>query len=303
MKWRKLGLVFSPPHGIPWMAGYAAVPVADHIDGALFRVYVTPRDSRNRSHIAAFCLDLKRLDAIRDLTQAPLLSPGEPGAFDDSGAMTAWLVNHEKKKYLYYLGWNAGVTVPFYNSIGLAISDDGGQSYRRASRGPIIARDDCDPFFTACPCVLREENVWRMWYPSCVRWEPVGSTLRHHYNVKYAESNDGLHWRKTEAVAIDFASQDEYAISRPSVLKTGGRYRMWYSYRGQAYRIGYAESTDGIHWQRKDDEAGIDVSPNGWDSEMIEYPFVFAHNDRLYMLYNGNDYGRTGVGLAVLEQD
>ena len=77
---------------------------------------------------------------------------------------------------------------------------------------------------------------------------------------------------------------------------------MWFSYRsgtGQKYRIGYAVSIDGAIWKLALDDAGIDVSLTGWDSEMIEYPFVFDHKNDRYMLYNGNGYGKTGFGLAV----
>ena len=76
---------------------------------------------------------------------------------------------------------------------------------------------------------------------------------------------------------------------------------MWFSYKGGSYRIGYAESADGLHWERRDADAGIDVSPSGWDSQMIEYSYVFRHKGKLYMLYNGNNYGCDGVGLAVAE--
>ncbi len=81
---------------------------------------------------------------------------------------------------------------------------------------------------------------------------------------------------------------------------------MWYSYRkgdGTKYRIGYAHSNDGLHWTRKDNEVGIDVSKEGWDFEMICYPFVFDWKGNRYMLYNGNAYGKEGFGLAILEQD
>jgi hypothetical protein len=76
---------------------------------------------------------------------------------------------------------------------------------------------------------------------------------------------------------------------------------MWYSYRGDAYKIGYAESPEGLSWERRDQEAGIDVSPSGWDSEMICYANVIQQNDKWYMLYNGNGFGKTGIGLAALE--
>lgn len=110
-----------------------------------------------------------------------------------------------------------------------------------------------------------------------------------------------MNWRRDGIVAIDFADDNEYAISRPSVIRDGDNWKMWYSFRGQSYRIGYAESKNGRQWSRLDHTVGIDVSKTGWDSEMIEYPFVFDHKDQRYMLYNGNGYGSTGFGLAVLE--
>jgi hypothetical protein len=110
-------------------------------------------------------------------------------------------------------------------------------------------------------------------------------------------------WRPTGIVCIDYASASEYAIARPHVVKEGDRYRMWYSHRGAAYRIGYAESRDGLRWERRDAEAGIDVSASGWDAQMIAYPCVFRHAGQLLMLYNGNDYGRTGIGLAALADE
>ena len=145
-----------------------------------------------------------------------------------------------------------------------------------------------------------DEGVWKMWYLSCTGWEMVDGRARHSYHIRYADSDDGLNWRRLGRVCIDFQAQNEYAISRPSVVRDPDMYRMWYSHRGAGYRIGYAESDDGVVWTRKDEEAGIDVSLEGWDSEMIEYPCVFDHGARRYMLYNGNGYGATGIGLAEL---
>jgi hypothetical protein len=138
-----------------------------------------------------------------------------------------------------------------------------------------------------------------MWYLSCIGWDIVSGKPRHRYHIKYAESKDGIHWQREGIVCIDFASPDEYAISRPSVIKDGDRYKMWYSYRGEHYRIGYAESDDGINWRRMDDVHGLEVSPQGWDSEMVEYPYIFDHYGTRYMLYNGNGYGKSGFGCAV----
>jgi hypothetical protein len=139
-----------------------------------------------------------------------------------------------------------------------------------------------------------------MWYISGVKWEREGGNPKHYYHIKYAESRDGYEWKRKGLVCIDFKSKEEYAIARPCVIKEKGYYEMWYSYRGENYKMGYAKSKDGLRWERKDEEAGIDVSESGWDSEMIEYPFVFDHKGERYMLYNGNGFGKTGIGLAVL---
>jgi hypothetical protein len=143
-----------------------------------------------------------------------------------------------------------------------------------------------------------EAGVWRMWYVSCVRWAMDNGQPKHYYHVKYAESPDGIRWAEERRVSIDFQGPDEYAIGRPCVRKESGLYRMWYCYRGTSYRIGYAESADGICWTRKDQEAGIEYSVSGWDSEMQAYPWVFEDGRRWYMLYNGNAYGKTGFGIA-----
>ena len=280
------------------MQSHASVPVAEGLGGNLFRIYFSSRDGFNRSHTGYVVVDIDRPDTIMDLSTTPVLGPGALGEFDDSGAMATWLVSHEGRKYLYYIGWNLGVTVPFRNSIGLAISklnDD----FVRYSNGPIVDRSVREPHFCASCCVLPGKEFWRMWYLSCTGWRMQNGKPEHRYHIKYAESADGISWRRNGLVAIDYANDQEFAISRPSVIQDTDRWRMWYSFRGRSYRIGYAESEDGLRWKRLDSRAGIDVSSSGWDAEMIEYPFVFDHQGQRYMLYNGNDYGRTGFGLAV----
>ena len=297
----KRGLIFAPPGTSEWLHTHAALPVVDPI-GKMHRVYFSSRDKAGRAQIGYFDIKLSAPDKILRLSEKPVIALGSRGAFDDNGVTTSWIVTHQQKKYHYYSGWTLGVTVPFYFYIGLALSEDGGKSYERVSNAPILGRDAIDPYLTASPCVLLEDGTWRMWYVSGTGWEIKGDHPRHHYHIKYAESSDGIHWHRKGLVCIDYQSQDEYAIARPSVIKENGLYKMWYSYRGESYRIGYAESADGIEWNRKDAQSGIDVSESGWDSEMIEYPYVFKNEGTHYMLYNGNGYGRTGIGLAVLDR-
>lgn len=299
-QWRKLGHIFTPSGDSPWMHSHAAVPFCEHLADNVFRIYFTARDTQSRSHTAFVDVDISPPFKILNVSEEPVLVPGSLGEFDDSGAMGCWLLKNNETRYLYYQGWNLGVTVPFRNSIGVATSTSGG-AFKRYSPGPIVDRSMFEPHFTATPCVCVENGKWKMWYLSCTEWEMVNGAPKHKYHIKYAESADGINWLREGKVAIDYTQDDEHAISRPSVIHDKEGWKMWYSHRGQSYRIGYAESVDGIKWTRMDDQVGIDVSEDGWDSEMIEYPFVFDHDGQRYMLYNGNNYGITGFGLAVLE--
>lgn len=303
MKWIKKGRIFEPRGNLDWMVTHAAVPFAERVGEDLYGIYFSGRDRLNRSQPGYIVIDINKPKHVIHMSDKPVLECGQPGTFDDSGAVLSWVLDREDEKYLYYVGWNVSVTVPFRNAIGLATSKDGGCTFAKYSNGPIIDRGIHDPYFLGTSCVLIEGGTWRMWYLSCVGWELKGDRPKHFYHIKYAESDDGIRWERSGIVCIDFKSKEEYAISRPCVIKEDGVYKMWYSHRGRSYRIGYAESKDGIGWERKDDEVGIDVSESGWDSEMIEYPFVFDHKGERYMLYNGNGYGKTGIGLAVLAKE
>ena len=298
MKWKKLGLVFSTDNYHPWMLSHAANPVAEHLHDDVFRLYFSCRDAQSRSHIGYADVDIKPPFRVLSIAEEPVLSPGEIGTFDDSGVSLSCIKQIKGEKYLYYLGWNLGVTVPWRNSIGLAISNQTTQAFRRFSKAPLLDRNDVDPFSISYPFVLADQGIFRMWYGSNLRWGSEQKDMAH--LIKYAESNDAIHWKREGIIALPFKDDSEYAMSRPYVLKEKGLYKMWYSYRGKGYRIGYAESEDGVKWIRKDAEVGIDVSESGWDSEMVEYPYLFEHQGLRYMLYNGNDYGKTGIGLAVL---
>lgn len=303
MRWRKLGRVFTAKGHRPWMQSHCSMPFAESLDGDHLRVWFTPRDGDNRSHLAWLEIDPGHPQDVIALAETPALAPGPAGRFDDRGVMGSWLTIDGRQRRQYYIGWSRPETAPFHVAIGLACgSSADGTTFERARTTPILDRGAADPHFVSTPCVLRDGVAWRMWYLSATGWR--GTPPRPDYNIRHATSADGISWTPRR-IAIDFGAPGECAIARPCVLRDGAIWRMWYSYRGDefAYRLGYAESTDGRVWSRRDDRAGLTVSDDGWDSEMIAYPFVFDHDGARYMLYAGNGYGRSGMGLAILEAD
>ncbi|MGN6868496.1 MAG: hypothetical protein ACTHMY_08840 [Solirubrobacteraceae bacterium] len=298
MTWIKRGVVIMPPTDRTWAASHAAVPHGEAFPDGRARVYFTARDARNRSHIAVADFGPGSWEPV--IAAHPVLEPGPPGAFDDSGVMTSCLVRHQDTEYLYYQGWQAGVAAPFMVYVGCATRRSPDAEFERVSPAPVLDRSATDPFMCCSPWVLVENGVWRMWYCSNQGWVTAHGSLRYTVHIRYAESHDGLVWRRDGRVCLDFANDTEYVITRPCVVKDDDTYRMWYSYRGDKYRIGYAESADGLTWVRRDDLVGIGPEDRGWDSEMVEYACVFDRSGERVMLYNGNGYGATGVGLASL---
>lgn len=316
MGWLRRGVLLSAPPQRPWSRSHAALPVVAGTAAGELELYYSPRDEQGRAHVARARLEVGSRGELRVGAHDPdpVLGPGELGAFDDAGVTVSCVVEGEEGEgtLLYYTGWSLGVSVPFYFYAGLAVRRPGQRRFERVSRAPILERNAVDPYLTASPWVLREaDGVWRMWYVSCARWEMVGDAPRHYYHVRYAESEDGVQWRREGRVAVDFGDAGEYAMGRPCVVREenprrevgvereGVRYRMWFCARGESYRLACAFSTDGVQWTRADEDAELQGPSEAWDAEMQAYPAVFERGGTRYLLYNGNGYGRTGIGYAV----
>lgn len=303
MKWKKLGLVRAPTH-LEWVNSHAQNPFVEYLEGSRVKVHVSTRDAHNMANGSWLELDLRDPLRVIGLSPRPTLSRGRLGCFDDCGVMPSSIVEVQGTKYLYYTGWTRTVLTPFSFHIGLAISQDGGCAYHRVSEAPVLGRSQVDPLITAAPWVLKEDGTWKMWYVSATKWvqDPTGGKLKHYYHIRYCESSDGISWYPEGLVCIDFEN-DEYALARPVVYKRNDTYCMTFAARGgnRSYSIGYAESQDGIRWQRMDRAFGLLSRDFEWESEMLCYACPISVNGKLYVFYNGNNYGEQGFGIAVSE--
>lgn len=305
MTWVKKGLLFKAQGQYPFMQTHTQVPLVEVINEDRWRIYFSTRDSLGRSRPTYIEVNAHNPVDILYHHPEPLLELGEIGTFDDCGVMATAIINQGSRKLMYYTGWNVRNTVPYHNSIGLAISEDGGKTFQRFSQGPLLASTYNEPYFVGLAAVLKEEK-WRMWYSCCTGWHTQKHKPEAIYRIHYAESDNGIDWHRSGQVALDYFDKAGNGLSVSSVFKEDNLYHMVFCYRKpfdyhvnplNSYKIGYAISEDGLYWQRQEDI--LSLSDQGWDSLMLAYPFMLPQKDAFYLFYNGNDFGKSGLGLAV----
>jgi hypothetical protein len=303
MKWRKQGRIYQADGSLPWAKKYGFPPTPIDLGDGTLRLYMAFCDDNTVGRIGYVDVSASDPSRILRIAKRPVLDIGQPGCFDENGILPTTVMRVGDELYMYYVGYQLGMNVRYYQFEGLAISRDGGESFQRERRVPVIDRSDAELLNRTSAFVMRENGVFRMWYVGGSEWVHARGKMLPLYNMRYLESPNGKTWGAEGRVVIDFASDDEHAFGRPWIVREGELYRMFYSVRthSKGYRLGYAESRDGIAWDRKDDQVGIDVSPDGRDSEMIAYSSIAKHGDTTYMFYNGNNCGETGFGYAVLE--
>ncbi len=312
--WEKLGKVFTPQEvpGRPWLREFAQAPCALLFDDYV-RIYFSCRpapDARGQYVSRSAFVDLDRADprVVRRVAEQPILPLGGLGEFDEFGTYPVSVIRDGSEVRAYYAGWTRCESVPFNVAIGAAVSRDGGTTFAKLGRGPVLPYSPDEPFVLSGPKIRRFDGFWQLWYIAGRKWKVVDGRAEPVYKIRMATSDDGIRWTKLNRDLIESRIEEDEAQASPDVFQAGGRYHMFFAYRHSAgfrsrergYRIGYASSSNMVDWVRDDARAGIDVAQEGWDSEMVSYPHVFALDGRTYMAYLGDQVGRHGFGLAML---
>lgn len=294
--WKKQGIIFNKH--------WAQLPIVDINNDNFWRIYYSHRID-NKSYPKFFDVEKGNPNKIINYSDA-ILPLGELGTFDQAGVMPSEIITYKDKKYLYYIGWTNRKDVPYFNTIGLAISEDRGNTYKKFSTGPVFGCSYKEPGYTGTISILIENDIWRAWYLSCRKWEEHNGIIEPFYDIKYAESKNGIDWEPMNITCISL-KENEGGISQAKVVKQNGKYYMWYSVRNKtdyrtnknnSYRIKVSKSNDGIVWETSD-KIELDVSEHGWDSVMVEYPYVIDYCSKKFMFYNGNGFGKEGIGYAI----
>jgi hypothetical protein len=300
--WNRKELLFKTEN-------YGSIPFAFSMGDDIYRIFFSQRNNKGQSYPVFIDSEIKNgeIKLIGDIYKIKL-DLGRIGTFDDNGIMPSSVVRHNGLLYLYYIGWSPQSTVSYQLTIGLAISENDGLSFKKYSEGPILNRDIEEPFFNTAPYVIKDEDLWRMWYVSSTGWIKHKNKTEPLYRIRTAYSKDGIIWNRDKNICIDYNNSiGVESIGRPCVLKNKNNYEMYFSHRKSidyrenenienSYKIGMTKSTDGFIWEKN---LNLDIIPYGkneWDKNMREYCHVFIHKNFKYMIYNGNHFGRYGFG-------
>lgn len=314
-KWKKLGRIFNPQEieNISWLNEFAQAPSVLIFD-KFIRVYFSCRpapDSKGQYVSYSAFVDFNRENLFEriNISSEPILKLGELGTFDEFGTYPASVIRNDNNIFVFYGGWTRCESVPFNVAIGMGKSEDNGITFKKLGQGPALSFSPDEPFILSGPKIRRFNNKWYLWYIAGRKWIMDNGKPEPVYKIRMATSDDGINWLKLNRDIIESRIEENEAQASPDVFFYKGKYHMFFCYRYSSnyrgkengYRIGYAFSEDLLNWKREDKKAGLDISESGWDSEMVSYPHVFELDNKIYMLYLGNQVGRFGFGLAQLE--
>lgn len=312
--WQKQGKVFNPADikNRSWLKEFAQAPSVLIFDDFV-RVYFSCRPPANEngqyvSYSAFVDLNRKDLFEIKRVSESPILKLGELGTFDEFGTYPVSVIKHEDEVRAYYGGWTRCESVPFNVAIGYGVSKNGGETFEKSGDGPILSYSLDEPFILSGPKIRKFNDQWYLFYIAGKKWILDNGKPEPVYKIRMATSADGINWIKHNKDLIETKVEENEAQASPDVFFYEGKYHMFFCYRYSAdyrgknngYRIGYACSDDLVNWTRDDEKAGLNISEEGWDSEMVSYPHVFELDGDVYIFYLGNQVGRFGFGLAKL---
>ena len=304
MNWKRLGRIVEANPKLGWSQQFAAIPTVRILNEDVLRVYYYSMDNEFNGRISYVDVSSNNPTDIIFRSEKVLLDIGTPTSFDDGGVCPLQFLQHENGNWLYYLGVQRTTDVPYRYFAGVSKEQVDG-SFQRFQANPVLLPTKSEPDIRSAVSIVKEENLFRMWYVGASGWIEINGKSVPTYRIHHAVSTDGLNWEVDQHDCIQFQNEDEFGFGRPWVMKTDFGFEMYYSVRTKSmgYRLGYATSADGYTWERKDRELNFSVGSEDWENESVCYPCVVDVNGKRYLFYNGNQNGKTGFGVAVLEEE
>ena len=216
----------------------------------------------------------------------PVMGPGLGTCFDVN------VIPDGSSKYNMYFSWRPK------HAIALAHSEDG---IHWTEPEFCLMNDETSGWEDDLnrASVIYHKGMYHMWYTG---------QARNYSKIGYATSRDGVHFTryKKMPVLVPMMNYEGYSVMNPYVMYDEGRkvFRMWYAC-GETYEpnmIAYAESKDGVNWERSPLNPIFVKGNNGtWDCDRIGGCEVHKLPDGRYiMFYIGyTDINTARIGAAI----
>ena len=307
MKWTKLGLVYGPVNSSSWQYSHAYIPTPVIYDDFI-RVFISSWDKLQVGRLGYIDVSLNNPTEIRYISHSPSLNIGDEKSFDHLGITPMSYIKSEEVLYMLYTGWGEHSDYPYTLFTGLAVSDNRGKSFSRIFNTPILGTIKGESTIRTAAWIHYDPTLleYWIWYVGGEDWFYADNKYTPTYDLRLIRSDNLFTWEDKQSTLVMSAdiTRNEYAIGRPCVLRENGIYKLFYSSRRykHGYCLGYAESENGYDWIRKDEELNFPRSDVGWDSKMQCFSYVLPTKYGTYMFYNGNEHGKAGFGVAILDE-
>lgn len=304
-QWIKRGFIYKPQDETTWWHSNAQAPTPILYNNHTIRIFVGAWDKNIISRISYIDVDADNPSKVLKVSKDIILDIGGNGCFDDNGVFPghAYKLN-DSKIYLYYTGFQKLDKIPFSNFSGLAISEDGGDSFYRVSKAPVLDRADEGLYTRAGLSTIFEDGIFKCCYSVGSGWYNIASKDRPIYDVNYIESKDGIHFNNQGIKAIRVDLTKEHGLGRPQIIKLFHNTFCFYTRRTLDFKyfLGVSKQNIDGSWERIDD--WLDTIKHGkegeFDNEMVYFPSVIDTGRKIYLFYTGNGYGKAGIGYAEL---
>ena len=298
-KWKRISKLVDPSKTeIWWLSSHAGGTCAlKRDDSDFYDIYISGRDKQNRSRIGHAIWSIKEPDKLQKIDKDPCLELGSIGSFSENGTSYPYVLKYEKKYYMFFTGWKLGKTVPFYNNLGLAISDRPEGPFKYLSKAPIFSLSNNDPYGIGS-CFVKYSKIdskFILYYTSFRGFKKKNKTVLLRYCIKSTKSDLIDKWEGKTNFVIKNSSDDNDIICKPTIVDD----EMLYCQRSNdsSYKIYYANFRNN-KWHPRQKPIELIGPTDNWDKYEQCYPFMIKSGSSTYLIYSGNNYGKGGLGIA-----
>ncbi|HET9161161.1 MAG TPA: hypothetical protein VFN88_11170 [Caulobacteraceae bacterium] len=286
--WIRLGRVLEPAGGTLDRT-HVMLPtpfvLADRV-----RVYFAGCDEEMRGRIFAAEFAPEPPFALLEVWREPVMDLGGPGAFDCDGVNPSQVFSVDGELHLFYIGWRRGEAAePYTLFAGHAVSPDDGRTF--VSKGQLLQPVEGERLFRTAPRLTACDDGFRLLYIGGDRFidGPGGKRLPL-YSLMGLRSSDPFSWRGPgEVLAAPDAAAGEIGFGRPVLFDA----RLMISVRtASGYEL--MEATEGEPSLKPVFQPPFEP----WESQMRCFGAACRVGDHELLFYNGDGFGRTGLGLA-----